>query len=37
MEKLVDEMRLEDLAEALVQEMMVEAEDFDDADLFLMI
>ena len=34
MEKLVDEMRLED-AESLVLEMMVEAEDFDDGDLFL--
>ena len=34
MEQLVDEMRLED-AESLVLEMMVEAEDFDDGDLFL--
>ena len=33
-EKLIDEMRLED-AESLVLEMMVEAEDFDDGDLFL--
>ncbi len=34
MSKLVDKVRLED-AEALVQEMMIEADDFDDADLFL--
>ena len=34
MSKLVDKVRLED-AEALVQERMIEADDFDDADLFL--
>tara|TARA_B100000524_G_scaffold22010_1_gene11222 strand:+ start:91 stop:339 length:249 start_codon:yes stop_codon:yes gene_type:complete len=34
MSKLVDDLELEN-AEALVQEMMIEAEDFDDADLFL--
>ena len=33
-EELIDEMRLED-AESLVLEMMVEAENFDDGDLFL--
>ena len=33
-EELIDEMKLED-AESLVLEMMVDAEDFDDGDLFL--